>query len=282
MIQFFIPAVVVLIAVIIITVIVLRHFPQAASIDLESLPAEQEAAMKAALMERRLKRKILEWKNKIIPLFRKIGLTFSRAGKGIHKRVAQMEQRYRQKPSTMTSEQQEEVKQKIRQLLQSAKEHSEEEHWAEAESKYIEVLSWDHKNLDAYFGLGEVYIARKEHQQAKETLMYLLKLVQAQELGEEQISIFSSPLTSSQINEAYYDYALALQNIGDLEAARHQMAIAIERDSKNPKYLDKAVELNILLNDRVSAQDAFNKLKNVNPENQKLSSLEARIRELRR
>lgn len=280
MIQLLVPAGIILVAMIIIAIIVIRHLPQAAAIDLEALPAEQEAAMKAALMEKRFKRKILEFKNRLLPFFRKLGSNFQRAGKSLQQKVSSMEQRYRQKPHTMTSEQQEEVKQKIKTLLQAGDEHALAEHWAEAESKYIEVLSWDHKNLDAYFGLGEVYFERKEYAQAKETLGYLLKLIQAQEAGDETVSTFSSPLTSSQINEAYYDFAVCLQALNELEPANKQMKILMERDANNPKYLDKATELSILLGERVSAQEFFNALKQVNPDNQKLDSLQEQIDKL--
>jgi tetratricopeptide (TPR) repeat protein len=281
MFQLILPAAIILIAMIIVIVIVIRHLPQAAAIDLEALPAEQEAAMKAALMERRFKRKILEFKNKSLPFLRKIGINFHKAGKSLQQKVSSMEQKYRQKPSTMTSEQQEDVKQKIKALLGAGHEHRLAEHWAEAESKYIEVLSWDHKNLDAYFGLGEVYFERKEYAQAKETFTYLLKLIQSQEAGDESVSAFSSPLTTSQINEAYFDYAICLQATDDNEGANKQLKILIDRDPKNPKYLDKAVELGILLKERVPAQEAFNALKNVNPDNQKLDSLQEQINELK-
>lgn len=281
MITFLLPVLIILIALIVITVIVIRHFPQAAAIDLESLPAEQEAAMKAALMERRLKRKILETKNRTVPFFRRIGQGLTKIGQNFQKRISHMEQRYRQKPHTMTSEQQEDVKQKVRLLLSSAKEHQEEEHWTEAENKFIEVLSWDPKNLDAYFGLGEVYYQKKEYQQAKETFSFLLRLIQGQEAGEDSLSVFSSPMTTAQITEAYYDYALSLLQLEDYPGAHKQMLVVMGRDEKNPKYLDKMVELGILLEDRTVAQDALKALKNANPENQKLATFEEQIRELK-
>ena len=106
MLQFLIPAILVLMAVVIITVIVIRHFTQAAAIDIENLPGEQEAAMKAALMERRLKRKVMSTKNKFVLVFRKIGRLLSKVWKGVHNKVVSMEQKYRQKPHTMTTGQQ--------------------------------------------------------------------------------------------------------------------------------------------------------------------------------
>lgn len=280
MIQFLIPAVIVLIAVIIITVIIIRHFPQAASIDLDALPAEQEAAMKAALMERRLKRKILDFKNRLLPIFRKLGLAFSKMGKNVHKRVSQMEQKYRQKPHSMTSEQQQDVKQKIRQLIEAAHQYLEQDNLPEAEAKFIEVLSWDARNIEAYLGLGDVYLEKKEYTQAKETFIYLLKLVKAQEAGDDSLTRFSAGLSEAQISEVHYDYARCLEYLGDLEGAKREIEKVLVRDANNPKYLDKLVELNILLKDKAEAREAFALLKEVNPNNQKLLSLEERIRNI--
>lgn len=280
MIQFVIPAIIVLVAAIIILVIIIRHFPQAASIDVEALPAEQEAAMKAAMMEKRLKRKILETKNKAVPVFRRLGKAFVGVWERLHARVEQMEQRYRPKPHTMTSEKQQDIKPKIRQLLEEAEGLVKEEKFSDAEKKYIEALSWDHKNLDAFLGLGEVYYEQKSFKQAKETYMHLLKLITAQEAGEEQVSPFSRELTDVQVNEVYFDYAISMQLQGDLDGAVEQLKILTERDEKNPKYLDKLVDLSILIKDRSTAFRTLDKLKEVNPENNKISEFEEKIKQL--
>lgn len=280
MMQFILPLTIVLIAGVVIIAIIIRHFPQAASIDVEALPAEQEAAMKAALMEKRLKRKILEFKNRLVPVFRKISGYFKSLWARINSRVEQMEQKYRPKPHTMSSEDQEDIRPKIRKLLQEASEMAESEEYSGAEKKYIEALSWDHKNLDAFFGLGQVYFEQKGFKQAKETFMHLLKLVAAQENGEEQKSPFSNALTDAQINEVYFDYATCLQLQGDVEAAMEQLQIVTKRDEKNPKFLDKLVEVSIAQKDRSTAFRTLDKLKEVNPDNNKISEFEEKIREL--
>lgn len=280
MLQFFFPAVIIIVALIVIIAIVVRHFPQAASIDVESLPEEQEAAMKAALMERRLKRKILGAKNKLAPFFRKFGQSLKKMWESLHGRVSQMEQRYRTKVDSMSSEQQEDVKQKIRRLLEEAAKFKEEEKWSDGEKKYIEVLSWDHKNLDAFLGLAEMYFEQKNFVQAKETFIHLIKLIRSQDSGEEQISAFSTPLTEAQVNEVHYDFAVCLQNEESHQEAIQQLLVVVERDEKNPKYLDKLVELSILVKDRSGAFKALNKLKEVNPNNQKIETLEKLVLEL--
>lgn len=280
MIQFIIPVVIILIALITILFVIVRHFPQAASIDLESLPAEQEAAMKAALMERRLKRKLVEIKNRIIPVGRRLRQSLTGLFEGMHRRVSMLEQRYRIKPHAMNSAQQEDIRQKVRQLLEEAQASLEQEKYSEAESKYIEILSWDHKNLDAYLALAGVYFAKREFNQAKETYQYLFKLVQSQKVGEESVSKFSTPLTETEIAEAHYDFAQCLQVLQDYKGARQQIEINLVRDPKNPKYLDKLVELSILIKDRKAARETLDRLKEVNPENQKLASFEEKLRQL--
>jgi len=279
MLQFLFPAVILLLAIAVIVFILVRHFPQAAAIDVDALPAEQEAARKAALMERRLKRKIFETQKKILPAWRKIKQVLSKVWMALHARVVQLEQRYRKKTHTMTSEEQEDVKQKLRQLLEQAKQSFDSERFSDAEQKYIEVLSWDHKNADAYFGLAKVYIDQKEFQQAQETLAHLLKIVHTP-TQDEQISRFSTPIAETQVTEAHYDYAVCLQVLGDAEGASQQITICVQRDAKNPKYLDKVVELHVLAKDRSAAFRALDALKEVNPENQKIASFETQIRGL--
>jgi large subunit ribosomal protein L6 len=65
----------------------------------------------------------------------------------------------------------------------------------------------------------------------------------------------------------------------------HPVIVTIPTDlkvtaEKNPKYLDLLIEVAILLNDKKMAMDAYNELRLVNPENQKLDSFKSRIGEL--
>ena len=61
----------------------------------------------------------------------------------------------------MTSAEQEDVREKIRDLTVKAGACVEAEEWSEAENRFIEILSWDPKNLETYAGLASVYLARK-------------------------------------------------------------------------------------------------------------------------
>jgi tetratricopeptide (TPR) repeat protein len=268
------------VAVVAVIVIIARHLPQAAAIDLESLPAEQEAAMKAALMERRLKRKLAESKNRLLPMLRRAGGMFFGVFDRLYKRVQQLEQRYRRKPHSMTGAEQADVRDKIRDLSVQAQASVDAEEWSEAENRYIEILSWDPKNLETYAGLASVYLARKELNQAKETFGYLFRLLQLQKSGEEGRSVFSPTLTDAQTNDIRFEYVFCLQGLGALEEAKMQMDLVLAQDANNPKYLDKLIELSILIKDRKAAREAFDRLKAINPENQKLAIFEDKLRQL--
>ena len=61
-----------------------------------------------------------------------------------------------------------------------------------------------------------------------------------------------------------------------LEAVRQ----AVELEPDSPKYLDMMAEVSIKCRDKQSAEDAFQKLRMVNPENQKLDVLRERIEKI--
>lgn len=280
MIQFIIPAVIIVIALVAVIVVFARHVRQVAALDLESLPAEQEAAMKAALLERRLKRKMAETKNRVAPLFRRMGQWVATLFNGMYQRVAQLEQRYRRKPQFMTPGQQQEVKQKIQALMDAAHVSIGQGDFTEAEKQYIEALSWDPKNPHTYLALAQMYIEKKEFGQAKETFQFFFKLMKAQKAGEEQISLFAAPMSSEDLQQAHFDYGVALQITGDIIQAKQQLVAALKLDENNPRFLDKLVELSILLKDAGLARQTLKTLKSVNPDNQKVSVFEEQIKAL--
>ena len=64
---------------------------------------------------------------------------------------------------------------------------------------------------------------------------------------------------------------------GDNDNALTMIQNALTLAPKNPKYLDFLIELSILINNKYLAEITWDKLKEVNPENQKLAGLQERI-----
>jgi hypothetical protein len=82
------------------------------------------------------------------------------------------------------------------------------------------------------------------------------------------------------LSPRFYHLAELLLKEKQPETALEAIESALDLEPKNPKYLDLLIEVAILLNDKKMAMDAYNELRLVNPENQKLDSFKSRIGEL--
>lgn len=161
-----------------------------------------------------------------------------------------------------------------------------------AEKAYIEVISLDEHNAAAYAGLGSVYFAEKQFTEARETYRYALKLDKNNEtallhLGE--IAEHDGRLESA---VEYYEKAVLLNDsissrflkiyelliqLNQPETALAAIEQALALEPQNPKYLDNFITASILVGYKNQAEDGYQRLRMVNPENQKLPAFRERI-----
>jgi predicted Zn-dependent protease len=71
-----------------------------------------------------------------------------------------------------------------------------------------------------------------------------------------------------------------LLRVDQPETAREALLSALQLEPKNPKYLDLLIEVAILCNDSGLAITAYNELRLVNPENQKLDYFKGKISQM--
>ncbi|MFH1429940.1 MAG: hypothetical protein ABIG71_00265 [Candidatus Uhrbacteria bacterium] len=140
----------------------------------------------------------------------------------------------------------------------AAVERDELEH---AEEEYLACLKLDAKHRGAYLGLATLYRRRKEGGLAEETLCFLRKLYP----------------DDGEVHYAYSDILLWREKHAE---ALHEILAALEKKPKNPRFLDFAVELAIVEHDAELAGELLDRLREANPDNQKLDDLERRIGEL--
>lgn len=133
-----------------------------------------------------------------------------------------------------------------------------EEHYGEAEKRFIEVLSHEPKNVAAYEQLGILYLLTKQLDQAEESLKFALKI--------------------------HSKDASVLTRLGEVEMAREQykkakeyFGRAIEKRPNNPRYLDFFIDAAIEAGESAGARHGLEKLRAVNPENKKLAEFAERI-----
>lgn len=164
-----------------------------------------------------------------------------------------------------------------------------------AEKKYIEAVRLDPKNVEAYYGLGNVYYVQDQIEEALETLKFVLQLdendiktlVKLAEIEEERNDIETAVeyyqrvvLVEDNNPHRFAKLADLLVEIKKYDTALEAVAQAVEIEPQNPKYLDKMIEISVLCDNKKVAEETYQKLRMVNPENQKLVSLKVRIDEM--
>lgn len=270
-----IPLVIIGLAVIIILAIIIRKFPALAILDVENIPGEKESKFKEQIMKSRVERDLAA----VSGFFGRIWLWLSkRLGGGLkfqQDKLRRVKMTYQAAIKMSWREKQ----QQIRKLLGIAEEALKKEEENEAEEKLLEVISLDQKNLPAFFRLGRLYEDQKKWAEARETFQYALKL-SLKRTERREDSSGEEDLLDATPQEIYFVLAGIEKEAGDLDAALENIREALELEAASPRYLDLILDLSIIKKDRALAEEYWQKLAAVNPENQKLEEWRRRIGEL--
>lgn len=255
-----IPLIAVVVSLAIIIFIIVKKFPVLAVIDVGSIKSEQEAAKKEEIIASRLKRKIGGFGGIIFKALSPIGRFFRNSFKQLYERVRNLEKKYskkKEKSAAAPGEGENEIKS----LLFSVEELFAAGKLAEAEQKCIEIISLDHKNIGAYKKLGAIYMEQKNYANAEETLRHILKL-------------------APEDTETMMDLGALLKQRGEMDGALQIFARAVELEPTDPKNLDFLIDISIIVGNKNLAEETLGKLKETNPENQKITEFEERIKNL--
>lgn len=287
--------VVVLLGVIIF--IIAKKFPIISSINTDAIPEQKMKEVKNGLLEKRLRRKFVNVKIKtsfhLKPIADKIKIGFQ----NLYNQILEMEKKYQKKAKEVaTPEEKEELKKKTSILLEEGERLNKEENFKEAEKKYIEIISFDHKKIEAYKGLGEVYFNMKDFQHAKEIFKHVLKLDSESDAAYSSLGTIAA--YEGHLEEAKEDYLHSLvinnklathhinlgetyKSLGDCQKALDSFKEAFKLEPNNPKILDSLIEACIECKDKSLAKETWQKLKEANPENEKLSEFKERIDQIK-
>lgn len=240
--------------------IIARKFPSLAGIDIASLPKEQQAEVRDQILVDRFQRKTKGFFVNILLNIQPGWKFLKRKIMSIYHYFLELEKRY-QKSSKEKVKDGENIDQKISRLLREAEDFLKEENFSEAEKRFIEIISLDVKNEDAYAGLGKLYFSSKDYEQAKETLEYLLKI-------------------NPEVSEYYLELGEVYEELKDYEKAVKNAEKAVGLSPNNPRTLDFLIESAIMVGNKKLAGDTLKKLKEVNPENEKLLEWKDKIKEM--
>lgn len=288
--------VIILLGLAIAGLVVMRKFPQISNLDLNSLPEEKISQKKKEIISRRIEEQSRFLKSKsdkiFVPLKKfwgQLQLKF-RIYVGKVERLWHHEQTTKQKETTKVAP--EESFRKAEQLVAGGEEFLRIQQWDRAEEKFIAAIKINNRLASAYRGLGDAYFERDLLEEARETYRFVLQLdpeddgilarlaeiAESQGDLEEAIEYYQKAiLVNDSLSPRFSKLANLLLEIDQPEAAKEAALGAVELEPQNPKYLDLLAEVAILCRDKALAERAYNDLRLVNPENNKLVDLRERI-----
>lgn len=286
----------------VIVFIAVRKFPQVANLDLGNLPQEKIYRKKKEIINNRIKirgdlarEKFYQAMSPMKKLWARLQLKF-RIYVGKIERLLHHEQtlKIKMENRNVGTEQQE---QKFAQLIADGEQYLNISSFDLAEDAFIAAIKIKAKSAEAYRGLGDTYLAKNSWEEAKQTYKFLQHLdpkndsvlVKLAEVAENQnnfdeaIQYYQQAiLINDSFSARFYRLAELLLRVEQPEVAKEAILQAVELEPQNPKYLDLLIEIAIICGDKALALQAYNDLRLVNPDNQKLDSFKDRIYRLER
>lgn len=278
-------------------IVLIRRFPQIALLDVDKLPQEIQLQKKKQLLEEQYMRhlKIVGEKMKLwmIPLARgwkNMQTKFRSHVQKTYVKHAQTLAKKKKKPEGAAP-----PPEAVAALLKDAETQLLMENYDAAEQKFIEVVRFAPRTIEAYRGLGRMYFMKKQFAEARDTYQFILKLdpkddraynrlgmiEMEQEHWKEAAQYYKRAIElDPNIALRHYDMGYLYERMGKTLYAMRAYERAIALEPMNPKYLDAYVKTAILLNNKEVAQTAYEQLKLANPDNKKLESIKRTIQEM--
>lgn len=272
-------------------VIIFRHWREIRLLDPGSIQEERERQKRDELMLQRFERMRLEKFGPFRQLFKRAIFLVKTAYHAVYLKLVRLEKFYRQAKSPFSAVAPS-AKERIKLLLDDGRSLVRDMKCADAERRFLEVLTLDSRNLDAYKGLGGIYLKQKLYPQAKETFEFLLKLNKADDIVFASLAEIAGSENKPEVEEAMRLKAVESRprlanrqaELADfyLKGEKPQQAWpyakrATELDPKSAKYLELSVEIAILLGDRTEARKRYDKLRLVCEDRSKLQAIKDKM-----
>ncbi len=240
--------------------LVIKKLPQLRVVNPDTSTESRDRRKKNEILKRRIERKGEKYagmlsKNAITPM----GKALQNAVRTVAGKLTAVERSYQDKKRIAGRSMTDPTL--IQEFLEEAEQFLKEEKYHRAEKRLIDIIGLDQKNGPAYELLGRLYLAKQEYTLAEETLRFLVKIEKKDASAH-----------------AYLGEALIALNRP--EDAFPYFGKAITLSPKNPKYLDFYITTAISLKKKHDATTALDRLKEVNPDNNKIEEFEKQIEAL--
>lgn len=235
--------------------LVYRKVPQLRVIDVGSIPKERERKVKETLILQKFRRASSAKLHGTAKAASAVMTAVSRKGRRAVQRLYRLEQYYQKIKRSQDEGVHRYSDETIKIRLEEAAAFQKQEEFIPAEKVFIDIISHNPKSVDGYEGLGNMYVAAGQLDQARETLQFALRL---------------SPDDAS-VNVSLAEVEIKL---GEPKKALSFLRKAVEKRPKNPRYLDYYIETALDVGSLKDAREGIQTLKEVNPENKKINEFE--------
>ena len=263
---------VILLSLFILLWIIFSKFPFLARIEIEKIPEEGQKKLKFSILERKIREKIkkLNLKKFFVDKIEKLG-----------KKILALEDKYLlEKQEKILRKEPLKVEQRVEFLIKEGKKSLENNDYLKAEKRFVEAASLDSRNPDIFRNLAKIYFGQKKFPEVEKNLKYVLALTWQSikwwrkfKRKEEELP---KDLVIKLVN-SLIDLGAFYKKIEKERKAFHCFRKVLEFEPNNPKILDFLIESSIILKQEKKAEKYLAKLKEVNPENQKIKEWEKRI-----
>jgi len=270
----------------------IRKIPLLLNVKVDNLPDVKAKRQKKAILQNRLTRTLQKFAGDIGKMANPLGQKSQNIFKTYYLKLKDLENDLRRRGHAKLSSAVDRS-QHIEDLLTQARQLLNKDEYQQAENALLDTLSIDQYNVEAYKMLVDVYRSRKEYEEAKETLEYLLKLTHNEDaavyhsladIARQRGDLRQAEedyLKSASLAEDNYLHLLSLAEVylelDDKEQAFETAQKALQLSPNNPKILDFLINLSIMMQDRQEAVMYLDKLVEVNPENNKIEDFREEI-----
>lgn len=276
--------VVILISLGIISFILIRKLPKVRALDVSTVPAARKAEVRDRILLERMKRSSAKSKELVSKSARPLFQIIVAAVKKLFLKVYDLESKYKKEAESKSPLKSGELKSKVKNLLFEAQKLARDEKFQEAEKIYIEIVSLDPRNVEAYDGLSDIYIEMKEYQQALQTTEFILKLEKKNSVEVEKVADtgekYKTYNNAHELADIYTALGYIYQMMDNTDLAAENYYEALRLEPNNPRNISQMIEIYILQNKKIQALDLLENLERVNPENQKLKEFRDQITDL--
>lgn len=261
--------------------IYLRKLPRARTLDVKTVPAARRAEVRDRILLERIKRNS-EWGKSVVGKgLAPIGKVSKLVVKKLFSKIYDLEEKYKKEAAGQNPLKRSQLKNKMTQLLADAQKSFKDGKYQDAEKAYIEIISLDPKNIEAYEGLNDVYLEIKEYAQALQTAEFILKLISRQSTPltkqDDKGKSFSTVSNAHERADAYCDLGYIHGLLNQQDQMSDCYFKALELEPNNPRNISLMLEIYIRQGRKSHALDLLADLERVNPDNQRLKEFKDQI-----